>query len=112
MTETRVMTLDLIKEAMGDDGEEFTEVLAIVQDIIDNPERYHGGAALRYAALLAAYRTKISLRAQYYKTAENKSSLESRRRKDVLMSMYASLEENINCLKLLGRIDAKAAGII
>ena len=106
-----VMTLDIIKDAMGDDGDEFIKVLRIVNDIIENPDNYHGAMALRYATLLAAYRTKISLKAQFYKTATDKSLL-NRRRKDILMSMYASLEENINCLKLMGRIDAKAAGVL
>lgn len=110
MTEA-VMTLDIIKDAMGDDAEEFIKVLTIINDIIENPDNYHGPMALRYATLLAAYRTKISLKAQFYKTASDRS-LQNRRRKDVLMSMYASLEENINCLKLLGRIDAKTAGLI
>lgn len=105
------MTLETIKHAMGDEGEEFIAVLGIVNDIIDNPENYHGPMALRYATLLAAYRTKISLKAQFYKTASDKS-LENRRKKDILMSMYSSLEENINTLKLLGRVDAKVAGVL
>lgn len=113
MTEVteRSMTLQLVKDAMGNEAEEFIAVMNVIQDIIDHPERYHGPAAIKYATLLAAYRTKISLKAQWYKTSGDKS-IEARRKKDTLMSMYASLEENINTLKLSGRLDAKSAGVL
>ena len=112
MTETRSMTLQLVQNAMDDDADEFVSVMDIIQDIIDCPENYHGAMALKYALILAAYRTKISLKAQYYKTCTDKAAIETRRKKDVLLSMYSSLEENINTLKLLGRTDARAAGIL
>ena len=109
--ETVRMTIDTIREAMGNDAAEFLNVMDLIQQIIENPENFHGPKALIEAARLAALRTKISMKAQYYKTVDEKT-LTNRRRKDVLLAMYASLEENINTLKLLGRIDATAAGII
>jgi len=30
-----------------------------------------------------------------------------RRKKDLSLALYVALEENINCLKLLGRIDTR-----
>lgn len=108
--EDHTITLHALKDSMGEDADEFIAVMNIVQDIIDNPDKYHGKIALRTAATLAAYRTKISLKAQYYKTVG--ANTVTRRRKDVLQSMYHSLEENIQTLKLLGRIDASVSGIM
>jgi len=110
-----VLTLDTIRDAMGDDALEFINVMELVQQMIDHPEAFHGPKALITAVQLAALRTKISMKAQYYKTAKPTGAdkvLLNRRRKDVLLSMYTSLEENINTLKLMGRIDASAAGVI
>jgi hypothetical protein len=110
-----VLTIEVITSAMGDDAAEFINVMEIVQHIIEKPEDFHGPKALIEAARLAALRTKISMKAQYYKTAKPTGADQTllfRRRKDVLLSMYNSLEENINTLKLLGRIDAAAAGVI
>jgi len=59
---------------------------------------------LIHAAKLAALRTKLGARAQYYKTSEK--SILQRRRKDLLMLMFTALEENINTLKLLGKIES------
>jgi len=114
MSEEVVLTIDVIADAMGDDAAEFLTVMPIVQAMIDKPENFHGAKATMEAVRLAALRTKISMKAQYYKTAKPTPGLDAltiRRRKDVLMSMYSSLEENINALKLAARIDAKAAGI-
>jgi hypothetical protein len=89
---------------------EFTQAMAVVQDILDDPSRYVGSRALVEAARLAAIRTKIGARAQYYKVAEK--SITQRRRKDLMLTMFAALEENINTLKLLGRIEAKTSGVL
>lgn len=112
MTEETVsVTIDSIRDAMGEEAEEFLYVLKVTQQIIDNPESFFGPKALVEATRLAAYRTRISIKAQFYKTTSDKS-LVNRKRKDVLMSMYASLEENIQTLKLMGKVDATLAGVL
>jgi hypothetical protein len=105
------ITLDEVAGCLS--KEEFTEfekAMAVVQDILDNPSSYVGSRALVEAARLAAIRTKIGVRAQYYKVAEK--SMIQRRRKDLLLTMFSALEENINTLKLLGRIEAKSSGML
>lgn len=98
------VTLDEIIGVLSkDEHAEFILVLQEMQNILDEPGSMVGSQALVSAAKIAALRTKIGLRAQWYKTSE-KSDIQ-RRRKDLLMSLYASLEENINTLKLLGRIE-------
>jgi len=111
MSEDISMTVTQLRESLGEDAEEFIEVMSVVQDIIDNPNSYHSTKAVKYAAILAAYRYKVGIKAQHYKTSGN-SSIINRRRKDVFQTMYHALEENINTLKLLGRIDAVSAGIL
>lgn len=87
---------------------EFVECMSIVQTILDRPTAMMGSEALVAAAKLAALRTKLGARAQYYKTSEK--SIMQRRRKDLLMLMYDALSENINTLKLLGRVEASMGG--
>lgn len=96
--------LEDIYDALGqEEAADFARIMAHVNDIIDNPNRYSGTTALRIAAILASHRTRVSMRAQLYKTGDK--SITNRRRRDLLMAMYSSLEENINTLKLLGRMD-------
>jgi len=108
----KVSTEFTIEEILGEfSGEEAEEVKAIVRhmnNIIADPERYHGIRAIGVATQLSAIRTKIGMRAQEYKAryTENKS-LSMRRKKDLSLALYVALEENINCLKLLGRIDTR-----
>lgn len=105
------VTLDEIAGCLSsEEFREFAWVMATVQDILDNPSTYVGSRALVEAARLAAIRTKIGARAQYYKVAEK--SIIQRRRKDLMLTMFSALEENINTLKLLGRIEAKTAGML
>lgn len=105
------VTLDEIAGCLsGEEFEEFSRAMAVVQDILDNPSSYVGSRALVEAARLAAIRTKIGARAQYYKVAEK--SIIQRRRKDLMLTMFSALEENINTLKLLGRIEARTSGMI
>jgi len=109
------VTLDILRDCLGEDNAEFIRVMEVVQHLIENPESFHGPKALITAVQLAALRTKISMKAQYYKTAKPKGEvniLQNRRRKDILLSMYSALEEDINTLKLMGRIDAASAGVI
>lgn len=87
---------------------EFSDCMSIVQRILDQPHAMMGSEALVAAAKLAALRTKLGARAQYYKTSEK--SILQRRRKDLLMLMFTALEENINTLKLLGRVEVGMSG--
>lgn len=87
---------------------EFSACMEIVQKILDRPGAMMGSEALVAAAKLAALRTKLGARAQYYKTSDK--SIIQRRRKDLLMVMFVALEENINTLKLLGRIEGSMTG--
>lgn len=93
----------------SEEYQEFRDSMAIVQTILDRPNAMMGSEALVAAAKLAALRTKIGARAQYYKTSEK--SILQRRRKDLLMLMFSALEENINTLKLLGRVEVGMSGI-
>jgi len=95
--------VDKISEMMGDQAEEFIECMKIVQDIIERPETYVGGQAIRYANQLAAYRTTMIIKSQMFK---RKSSLMSEQDKfinDIWKTMYEALGENINVLKLSAR---------
>lgn len=95
---------EAIVNAMGEDeAVYFIEAMEIVNRIIGDPQSMVGNEALISAAKLAAWRTKIGLKAQLYKTASK--SIGNRRRKDLLQTMYSSLEENINTLKLLGKLE-------
>lgn len=100
------VTLEEIFEALDrDEYDEFISAMSVVEDIIENPSKYVGSQALVAAAKLAALRTRIGLRGQYYKTSDK--SIIQRRRKDLLLTMFSALEENINTLKLLGRIESR-----
>lgn len=98
------VSLDEVLGILGrEEYDEFESCMKIVQMILDNPNAMIGSQALIYAAKLAALRTKIGMRAQYYKTSDK--SIIQRRRKDLLMAMFTALEENINTLKLLGKVE-------
>jgi len=100
------VTLEEIFEVLDrEEYDEFITAMSVVEDIIENPSKYVGAQALVSAAKLAALRTKIGLRGQYYKTTEK--SIIQRRRKDLLLTMFVALEENIMTLKLLGRTEAR-----
>lgn len=97
------LTMEDIYSCLGLDGKEFIDCMVVVQAIIDDPRDFIGNAGALEAARLAGLRTKIGTKVQYYKTAAK--SVVQRKRKDQLFSMYHSLEENINTLKLLARIE-------
>jgi hypothetical protein len=104
------VNLDEVAGALSsDEFKEFSDCMAIVQRILDQPNAMMGSEALIAAAKLAALRTKLGARAQYYKTSEK--SILQRRRKDLLMLMFTALEENINTLKLLGRVEVGMTGM-
>jgi hypothetical protein len=94
---------DWLAEQMGDRAQEFLECMRIVQDIIDNPDFYVGAQALKYANVLAGYRTMMIVKSQAFK---RKSSLMNEQDKfvnDVWKTMYEALVENINVLKIIGK---------
>ncbi len=104
------VNLDEVAGALSsEEYKEFSDCMDIVQKILDRPNAMMGSEALVAAAKLAALRTKIGARAQYYKTTDK--SIIQRRRKDLLMVMFTALEENINTLKLLGRVEAGMSGM-
>ena len=105
--DTQVSIEDIIGVLGREEYDEFEKVMGVCQGIIDDPTNFVGMQSLLTAAKLAAIRTKIGTRAQYYKTSDK--TITSRRRKDLLQVMYTALEENINTLKLLGRTDARMA---
>jgi hypothetical protein len=111
MTEEKLgteITIEEVFEVLGEEeGIEFSNVMSVVNKIINEPESYSGLRAIHMANRLAAFRIKIGMRAQHYKAyyAQDKS-LTTKRRKYLTETMYHALEEQINCLKLLGRIDA------
>lgn len=100
---------EIVGVLSSEEYSEFKNCMEIVQRILDKPNALMGSEALVAAAKLAALRTKLGVRAQYYKTSEK--SIMQRRRKDLLMLMFTALEENINTLKLLGRVEAGMTGI-
>ena len=112
MTEEKVaseITYEEVVSCLGEEeAEEFTAIMVIVNNIINQPESHSGLRAIHMANRLAALRLKVGLRAQHYKAyyAQDKS-LTTKRRKYLTETMYHALEENINTLKLLGRVDAK-----
>jgi hypothetical protein len=111
MSEIHVeMEIETIAKALDEDAEGFLEIMQVVNDIIENPEKYSGIKALMLANKLAAYRTKIGVKANWLKSQEK--SINNRQKKDVLLSLEHNLEENINCLKISGRIEGKAAGLL
>ena len=99
-----------IREVLGEDAQGFIDTLEIVQDMIDHPSKFTGQRAITEAIRISAYRTKFGSTANWLKSQDK--SILTRRKKDLLISMENNLLENINCLKLAGRVDAKFAGII
>lgn len=98
-----IVDIDKISEIMGDKAEEFIECMRIVQDIIDRPDHYVGGQAIKYANQLAAYRTVMIVKSQMYKRRSQIMSEEDKFTNDIWKTMYEALSENINVLKLSAR---------
>jgi hypothetical protein len=92
-------------------GRDFLATMTEVNAMIENPEKFAGPRGLILAVKLAGLKTRIGAYANMLKTNQDKSIL-TRRRKDLLLSMERNLEENINALKLAGRLDGKAAGLL
>jgi hypothetical protein len=94
---------DVLAELMGDKSEEFIECMRIVQDIIDNPNSYVGAQAIKYANILAAYRTLMIVKSQSFKRKSTMMSEKDKFVNDIWKTMYEALLENINVLKLAAK---------
>jgi hypothetical protein len=88
---------------MGDKAEEFIECMRIVQDIIAKPDSYVGAQALKYANMLAAYRTMMIVKSQVFKRKSSMMSEQDKFVNDIWKTMYEALSENINVLKIIGK---------
>ena len=88
---------------MGDKADEFLECMRIVQDIIDNPDFYVGAQALKYANILAGYRTMMIVKSQAFKRKSSLMNDQDKFVNDVWKTMYEALVENINVLKIIGK---------
>lgn len=94
---------DFLASQMGDRAKEFIECMRIVQDIIDNPDHYVGMQAIKYANVLAAYRTQMIVKSQAFKRRSSMMSEQDKLVNDIWKTMYEALTENINALKISGR---------
>lgn len=88
---------------MGDKAEEFLECMRIVQDIIDHPDSYVSLQALKYANILAGYRTVMIIKSQAFKRKSSIMSEQDKFVNDIWKTMYEALVENINVLKIIGK---------
>jgi hypothetical protein len=95
-----IVDQDFLATQMGDRAHEFIECMRIVQDIIDNPEHYVGMQAIKYANVLAAYRTQMIVKSQAFKRRSSIMSDQDKLVNDIWKTMYEALTENINALKI------------
>jgi hypothetical protein len=98
-----IVDVDFIAENMGDRSGEFIECMRIVQDIIDNPSHYVGAQAIKYANVLAAYRTQMIIKSQAFKRRSSMMSEQDKMVNDIWKTMYEALGENINVLKIASK---------
>jgi hypothetical protein len=98
-----LVDVDFLATHMGDKANEFIECMKIVQDIIDNPETYIGAQAIKYANILAAYRTTMIIKSQAFKRKSSIMSESDKFVNDIWKTMYEALQENINTLKLAAK---------
>jgi hypothetical protein len=95
-----VVDQEFLEKQMGDRAHEFIECMRIVQDIIDNPDHYVGMQAIKYANVLAAYRTQMIVKSQAFKRRSSLMSEQDKLVNDIWKTMYEALTENINSLKI------------
>lgn len=88
---------------MGDRAHEFLECMRVVQDIVDNPNDYHGVQAIKYANVLAAHRTQMIIKSQAFKRKSTIMSEQDKLVNDIWKTMYELLSENINVLKIAAK---------
>jgi hypothetical protein len=98
-----IINKEILAEQMGDKAEEFLECIRIVEDIIQNPDHYLGGQAVKYANILAAYRTLMIIKSQAFKRKSAVMSDQDKFVNDIWKTMYEALAENINALKLAAK---------
>lgn len=98
-----IVDQDFLVAQMGDRGTEFVECMRIVQDIIDNPDHYVGLQAIKYANILAAYRTQMIVKSQAFKRRSTMMSEQDKLVNDIWKTMYEALAENINALKIASK---------
>lgn len=101
-----LISKETLAAQMGDKAAEFIECLRIVEDIIENPDHYVGMQAIKYANILAGYRTLMIVKSQAFKRKSTLMSEQDKFVNDIWKTMYEALTENINALKLA----AKGAG--
>lgn len=94
---------EILASHMGDKADEFIECLRIVEDIIANPDHYVGLQAVKYANILAAYRTMMIVKSQMFKRKSTMMSEQDKFVNDIWKTMYEALSENINALKLAAK---------
>lgn len=94
---------DFLASQMGEKAKEFVECMRIVQDIIDNPDHYVGMQAIKYANILAAYRTQMIVKSQAFKRKSTMMNEQDKLVNDVWKTMYEALSENINALKIASK---------
>lgn len=98
-----IINKEVLAEQMGDKSEEFIECIRIVEDIIQNPDHYLGGQAIKYANILAAYRTLMIVKSQAFKRKSAVMNDQDKFVNDIWKTMYEALAENINALKLAAK---------
>lgn len=98
-----IINREILRAQMGDKADEFLECMRIVEDIIQNPEGYLGAQAIKYANILAAYRTVMIVKSQMFKRRSTIMSEQDKFVNDIWKTMYEALSENINTLKLAAK---------
>jgi hypothetical protein len=98
-----IVNEEWLASQMGDKAKEFIECMRIVQDIIDNPDHYVGMQAIKYANVLAAYRTQMIIKSQAFKRKSSIMNEQDKLVNDIWKKMYEALSENINALKISGK---------
>jgi len=98
-----IINREILSAHMGDKADEFLECMRIVEDIIQHPEGYLGAQAIKYANILAAYRTVMIVKSQMFKRRSTMMSEQDKFVNDIWKTMYEALSENINTLKLAAK---------
>lgn len=98
-----IINRDILAAQMGDKADEFVECLKIVEDIIQNPDHYTGMQAVKYANMLAAYRTLMIVKSQAFKRKSAIMDEQDKFANDIWKTMYEALAENINVLKIAAK---------
>ena len=98
-----IVNTEMLAAHMGDKAEEFIECMRIIQDIIENPDHYIGMQAIKYANILAAYRTLMIVKSQTFKRKSAIMEDQDKFVNDIWKTMYEALTENINALKLAAK---------